>query len=200
MNKTTPFLVYCLSLVLCACQPIQPVVDRPSVAAIDPQQCKATVGQPNRDVSETDATLPTVLHLVEDDEPGERLVITGMIYAEDCVTPLASATLYVWQANAAGIYTNLEGLLRTDQNGSYELHTIKPGYYAGERNPPPLHIHFRVTHPNAVGIESELLFADDPIYLAISRDTSTQVVRVEKESVATDVQWRGVYHIVLKGR
>jgi catechol 1,2-dioxygenase len=100
--------------------------------------------------------LPSKLTLPQPDEPGERLIVSGAVYAEDCVTPLAGALIEVWQANAVGEYTYLEGQLRTDAQGRYEIDTIKPEMYG-----PPPHIHFRVFHPDAQSIETELLFEGD---------------------------------------
>jgi Dioxygenase len=100
---------------------------------------------------------------------GEPLVVEGTVYAADCRTPLAGASVAVWQTNAAGEYGPGQGTsgerccylaaaLRTDERGGYRLETVKPGHYKGEAQPPPAHIHFEVQHPDA----SELLFEGDP--------------------------------------
>jgi protocatechuate 3,4-dioxygenase beta subunit len=104
---------------------------------------------------------------------GQRLVVSGTVYAADCTTPLAGATLQVWQTDADGVYgpghgtanitcCYLQGTLRTDARGRYEITTIKPGRYQGQTDPPPAHIHFDVRHPDAGGLMTELLFEGDP--------------------------------------
>jgi protocatechuate 3,4-dioxygenase beta subunit len=104
---------------------------------------------------------------------GQRLVVSGTIYRADCKTPLAGASIAVWQTNAEGEYGPGQGTgdeqccylgaaLRTDARGRYELETVKPGHYKGEPDPPPAHIHFEVRHPDAGGLLTELLFEGDP--------------------------------------
>jgi Dioxygenase len=104
---------------------------------------------------------------------GQRLVVSGTVYRADCRTPLAGASIAVWQTNAEGEYGPGQGTgderccylgaaLRADERGRYELHTVKPGHYKGEPDPPPAHIHFEVLHPDAAGLLTELLFEGDP--------------------------------------
>ena len=104
---------------------------------------------------------------------GERLVVEGTVSRADCRTPLAGASVAVWQTNAAGEYGPGQGTsaerccylaaaLRTDQRGRYRFETVKPGHYKGEAEPPPAHIHFEVQHPDATGLLTELLFEGDP--------------------------------------
>jgi protocatechuate 3,4-dioxygenase beta subunit len=104
---------------------------------------------------------------------GQRLVVSGTVYAADCTTTLAGATLQVWQTDADGVYgpghgtanitcCYLQGMLRPDARGRYEFTTVKPGHYQGEADAPPAHIHFDVRHPGAGGLMTELLFEGDP--------------------------------------
>jgi protocatechuate 3,4-dioxygenase beta subunit len=104
---------------------------------------------------------------------GQRLVVSGTVYRDDCRTPLAGASIEVWQTNAEGEYGPGQGTgderccylaaaLRTDERGRYQFETVKPGHYKGEPQPPPAHIHFEVRHPDAEGLLTELLFEGDP--------------------------------------
>jgi catechol 1,2-dioxygenase len=104
---------------------------------------------------------------------GQRLLVSGTVYAADCTTPLAGATLNVWQTDADGIYgpghgtanitcCYLQGSLRTDARGRYQFTTVKPGHYKGQADAPPAHIHLEVSHPDAGGLMTELLFEGDP--------------------------------------
>lgn len=185
---------------LLACQPIRPEAATTTALSTTSNRvmpCQLTVGQRlgNEAIVEQDA--PARLDLAGPDEAGERLVVTGIVYAADCQTPLADAMLEVWQADAAGAYGNLQGTLRTDAAGHYELHTVKPGYYAGEANPPPLHIHLRIDHPAAHGIETEIFFADDP---RVEQNNPTfQQLSITLQPVTTTdgAVWQGVFPIVL---
>jgi polyisoprenoid-binding protein YceI len=100
------------------------------------------------------------------------LVIVGTVYDGDC-TPLADAGLNVWQTDANGEYgpghdtgdmecCYLQGQVRTDENGRYQLNTVRPGHYAGQQPPPPAHIHVEVGHAEAGGLMTEIVFVDDP--------------------------------------
>jgi protocatechuate 3,4-dioxygenase beta subunit len=116
---------------------------------------------------------------------GQRLVVSGTVYRADCRTPLAGASIEVWQTNAEGEYGPGQGTsderccylaaaLRTDRQGRYRFETVRPGHYKGEERPPPAHIHFEVRHPDAAGLLTELLFEGDP---ALGPDPPGAVVR-----------------------
>jgi protocatechuate 3,4-dioxygenase beta subunit len=116
---------------------------------------------------------------------GQRLVVAGTVYRDDCRTPLAGASIEVWQTNAKGEYGPAQGTgderccylaaaLRTDGRGRYRFETVKPGHYRGEARPPPAHIHFEVRHPDAAGLLTELLFEGDP---ALGPNPPGEVVR-----------------------
>ncbi|PWT95400.1 MAG: protocatechuate 3,4-dioxygenase [Blastocatellia bacterium] len=93
--------------------------------------------------------------IAADNEPGERLVVSGRIFAPDGSTPMEGITLYVYQTDATGIYsattpgdnrnTRLHGSMKTNSEGRYEFHTIKPGSYPGRKI--PAHIHAYVSGP-----------------------------------------------------
>jgi protocatechuate 3,4-dioxygenase beta subunit len=119
-----------------------------------------------------------------------RLVITGSVYAADCITPLPNTVLEVCQANAAGEYTDLEGTLMTDADGHYQIDTIMPGMYGA-----PAHIHMRIYHPSAQAIETELVFAGDPNL----PDTTAgfAVIPLARDEAAVDSGSHGVFDIVL---
>ena len=106
---------------------------------------------------------------------GQPLIVWGTVYDESCA-PLAGASLRVWQTDGEGVYgpghgseqiecCYLQGTVRTDPQGRYQLVTVVPGHYKGERPPPPAHIHLEGRHPAGGSIQSEIVFAGDP-YLA----------------------------------
>ena len=137
---------------------------------------------------------------------GQRLVVEGTVYSPDCRTPLAGASVAVWQTNAAGEYGPGQGTsaerccylaaaLRTDQRGRYRFETVRPGHYKGEERPPPAHIHFEVRHPEAAGVLTELLFEGDPW---LGPDPPGAVVRLERVPGSDPPAMAARFDIVLR--
>jgi catechol 1,2-dioxygenase len=147
--------------------------------------CEVTPGAPSQGTAPAAADAPSRLRLGPSPElrgsakaraaarRGQRLLVSGTVYAADCATPLAGATLQVWQTDADGVYgpghgtgslvcCYLQGTLRTDVRGRYRFTTVKPGRYKGQAGAPPAHIHIEVSHPDARGLMTELLFEGDP--------------------------------------
>jgi protocatechuate 3,4-dioxygenase beta subunit len=94
------------------------------------------------------------ISLAGPDEPGERLIVSGRVVGPDGKTPIAGASLYVYQTGKDGIYSRpvndsrtprLRANLQSDAEGRYEYGTIKPGSYPDTQN--PAHIHYVVKAP-----------------------------------------------------
>lgn len=116
------------------------------------------------------AGTPMRISLAAADEPGERLIVVGRVFGPDGKTPIADASLYVYQTDREGIYSKpvndsrtprLRANLRTDAEGRYEYSTIKPGSYPDTRN--PAHIHYVVSAAGYREKIFEIVFADDPL-------------------------------------
>jgi hypothetical protein len=78
-------------------------------------------------------------------EPGTRLILSGRVVSRDR-RPLPGATLFVYHADAKGLYAaagdrtgepRLGGVLRSGERGEFRIHTVLPGTEAGA--PPHLH-------------------------------------------------------------
>lgn len=106
-------------------------------------------------------------------EPGERLVIKGVIYKPDGKTPAAGVILYVYQTDNKGLYSpgkdqkhamrhgHLRGWIKTNEKGEYVINTIRPASYPGAKS--PQHIHPIVYEPQkGYYWIDEFLFDDDP--------------------------------------
>ena len=102
------------------------------------------------------------------EEPGEPLVVSGVVYGPDGVTPLEGASVYVYHTDIKGYYSagttdnsnpRLKGTMRTDARGRYEFRTIKPGPYPAARV--PAHIHFVVSAPGYRERVFEIVFEGD---------------------------------------
>jgi protocatechuate 3,4-dioxygenase beta subunit len=107
-------------------------------------------------------------------EPGEKMVISGVIYRADGKTPAPDVILYVYHTDAKGIYSpapgatgaaqrhgHLRGWVKTNQRGEYKLLSIRPAHYPNRRD--AAHIHAIVKEPDKNGYWiDEYLFDDDP--------------------------------------
>jgi catechol 1,2-dioxygenase len=124
--------------------------------------------------------------LVDEDQPGERLVVTGVVRSAAAgAPPLPGARLDVWQCDAHGLYdvqvgdgsaVGHRGVLCTDDVGAYELRTIVPPPYEVPKDGPvgallaalgrhafrPAHIHFKVGAPGHHELTTMVFFAGDP--------------------------------------
>jgi protocatechuate 3,4-dioxygenase beta subunit len=134
---------------------------------------------------------------------GEPLVVVGTVYAHDC-TPLAGATLTMYQTDADGEYgpghgtddmlcCYLGGSVQTDAQGHFQVNTVRPAHYRGEANPPPAHIHLEVSHPDAPRLNSEIVFADDELLPA---NAQSQGLIVTTPTGGAD-GWSAVAEIVM---
>lgn len=122
--------------------------------------------------------------LVHDDEPGERLLVSGQVRSTGG-DPVAGATVDVWQANAAGLYDlqlpdldgpRWRGALTTGPDGRYRFLTVTPPPYRIKHDGPvggflaslgrdgyrPAHIHYRVTATGFEPLVTMVFFSGDP--------------------------------------
>jgi protocatechuate 3,4-dioxygenase beta subunit len=99
--------------------------------------------------------------LVEEGMSGERMLVTGYVYSTDCI-PVEKALLDFWHCDDQGVYDNegyrLRGHLFTDDEGFFQLETIKPGVYTGRTR----HIHLKVQAPDGPVTTTQLYFPDEP--------------------------------------
>jgi catechol 1,2-dioxygenase len=182
--------------------------------------CAPTRGEPAQGTGEVAAGAPSRARLgpggevertpetVAAGRAGQRLVVSGTVYAADCTTPLPGASLAIWQTTAAGEYgpghgtgndrcCYLAAALRTDAMGRYRFETVRPGHYKGEAAPPPAHIHLEIRHPEATGVLTELLFAGDP---RLGPDPHGEVLRPTPVAGADPPTLRARFDVVLGAR
>lgn len=118
---------------------------------------------------------PLQVALAKPDEPGERLTLSGIVYANDCTTPIAGVMVDVWAANTTGCYNNsnqcsphaddrfnLRGRMLTNANGAYAFSTVKPGRYLNGATYRPSHVHFKINAPGQPIVTTQLYFEGDP--------------------------------------
>ncbi|WP_132993040.1 catechol 1,2-dioxygenase [Gordonia zhaorongruii] len=121
---------------------------------------------------------------MRDDEPGTPFVFSGQVRSVDG-RPLAGAKLELWHADNLGFYSqfapglpewNLRGTFIANEEGRYEIHTIRPAPYqiptdgacgqliaaADWHAWRPAHLHFKVSAPEHELNTSQLYFPGDP--------------------------------------
>lgn len=127
------------------------------------------------------------LTIAADDEPGPRIAAMGVV-KDDFGRPIPGAIMYAYHTSEKGWYSDkaahirawagdsrharLFGYLRTGADGSFTIHTIRPGGYP--RSDLPQHIHIEV---DADGFEprvTELLFDDDPRLTKAQRERAAR--------------------------
>ena len=126
--------------------------------------------------SEAPASLTWDIRIAGPNEPGEPLAISGIVFKTDGVTPAPSMILYLYHANAKGIYPkrgdetgngrrhgHLRGWLRTDERGRYRFATIRPAPYPSRTEPAHIHVTIKEPEREEYYIDSFLFEGDDLI-------------------------------------
>lgn len=115
-----------------------------------------------------------ILSIVTDTIPGKKIKVTGLVKNSES-KPVAGAMVYLYQTDARGWYAadaphvlvyegdhrhaRLFGYVKTDKEGKFELHTIKPSGYPESDLPAHIHVHINADGYRAYG--TEFLFDDD---------------------------------------
>lgn len=113
-------------------------------------------------------------------EKGERLEISGTIFKLDGKTPAPNVILYVYHTDANGVYQpgpqqtsarlhgRLRGWMKTDAQGRYKFHTIRPAAYPNRKDPQHIHPVIKEPAKNEYYID-EFRFDDDPLLTPAER-------------------------------
>lgn len=116
------------------------------------------------------------------DEPGERLLIVGTILNLQR-QPVAGATVTVYNTDASGLYNppnsptrvpRINGSVTSDENGRFQVLTVKPAAYPD--NSEPAHIHLDVNSSGYGITYSAIWFEGDPLI------NETTLARVRRRS------------------
>ncbi|HYI13576.1 MAG TPA: hypothetical protein VEK57_31330 [Thermoanaerobaculia bacterium] len=121
----------------------------------------------------------SVARIAPASEPGTPLVVHGRVVQADGKTPVPDLVVFAYQTDNQGVYNTrgesgwrLRGYARTDKEGRFEFHTIRPASYPSSRI--PAHIHLTVDGPRLPRRWApELRFADDPFVSASEKREST---------------------------
>jgi protocatechuate 3,4-dioxygenase, beta subunit len=108
-------------------------------------------------------------------ENAQKLIVTGRVFQADGKTPAPNILIYYWHTDAKGLYSNktkkgnqhgyLRGWVRSDSNGQYKIHTLRPAPYPNEKM--PAHIHVLIKEPTLVNpyYVDDLVFDEDPFLI-----------------------------------
>jgi protocatechuate 3,4-dioxygenase beta subunit len=144
--------------------------------------------------------------VVTDKEPGSRIVVQGRLLGPD-KQPLENTLFFFYHTMNDGIYTRdknqrqqevsqLFGYMRTDDHGAFEIHTIKPGGYPGEKF--PSHVHVQVYNSDeTILYETEFQFSDDPRLTSEMRASSMRHGNLVAENSGTKERPVYRYEVVL---
>ena len=115
--------------------------------------------------------------MITEKEPGTQTTVKGKLVSNNN-TPLSNTLVYVYQTDHRGWYADdkphveqnegdrgharLFGYLRTNDQGEFELRTIRPASYPNSTLPQHIHLEAFDNSGTAL-IITELLFDDDPM-------------------------------------
>lgn len=147
------------------------------------------------------------LVMVTDKEAGSRITIKGKI--QSATGPLRNTLIYVYQTDDRGNYgydpkysdatrhSTLFAYFKTDDNGEFQLVTIRPARYPDTQVAQHIHLHAYAENGRQL-LVTELLFDDDPVLVGNVR---TQMVNagyiVSKNSGTKD---KPVFSYVIQAR
>jgi protocatechuate 3,4-dioxygenase beta subunit len=104
--------------------------------------------------------------LAAPNETGERMLVRGQVFRPDGATPAADVIVYAYHTDATGFYRTerdapprLRGWMRTDNEGRFELHSIKPAPYPNRAV--AAHVHFQFWGEDVEPQSAGLLFEGD---------------------------------------
>lgn len=116
-----------------------------------------------------------IMTIADDSEPGERIIIKGVLIEEDTKRPIAGAKIYAYHTDKNGYYPKngdetgprkwqgrLYGYCITDSEGRYEIHTIKPGSYPEGGAPAHIHWYIKIKNEPAFYL-NDFVFSGDKL-------------------------------------
>ncbi|HEX6847022.1 MAG TPA: hypothetical protein VF144_08585 [Chitinophagaceae bacterium] len=125
------------------------------------------------------------ISITTDTIPGKKIRVIGSVKGSDGA-PVADALVYLYHTDSRGWYAadaphvlqtgsdvghaRLFGYVKTDKEGRFELHTIKPSGYP--QSDLPAHIHVHVTAQGYRNFVNEFLFDDDERLVGKIRENS----------------------------
>ncbi len=107
-------------------------------------------------------------------EKGQRLLVTGKVLKLDGITPAPNVIVYYWQTDSNGYYSkgkgfnekagkhgHVRGWVKSDENGSYSIYTIKPGRYPNTDFLKHIHLSIKESNIDDEYYTDKLVFGED---------------------------------------
>lgn len=107
-------------------------------------------------------------------EPGPKMIISGIVFEADRKTPAKNVVLYIYHTGQNGKYTNrdnekgwagrhgyIRGWMKTNEKGQYRFYTLKPASYPNSTALKHIHPVIKEPGKNEYYID-EFIFDDDP--------------------------------------
>ncbi|HEY2904413.1 MAG TPA: hypothetical protein VGJ29_00830 [Vicinamibacterales bacterium] len=128
---------------------------------------------------------PSRVVIAPPNEPGQRIIVSGRVL-DASGRPVPHVGIRAYHTDARGLYRadgsmysdtappRLQGTLRTADDGSYSIETIRPAPYPNRSQ--PAHIHFELRPPAGPHEYAILYFADDPLLSAAQRAKAPQAI------------------------
>jgi protocatechuate 3,4-dioxygenase beta subunit len=153
------------------------------------------------------------ISIASDTIPGKKIKVVGSLKDQDG-KPVANALVYLYHTDSRGWYSpnsphvnmnsgdmlhaRLFGYVRTDKDGKFELHTIKPSGYP--QSDLPAHIHVHVTADGYRNYVNEFLFDDDERLVGTIRENSVrnQFIIAKPEKAEKPFEQQFSYTITLQ--
>ncbi len=123
----------------------------------------------------TPAELNNIMLIADSTEAGTRIKIKGQIFNKDFKSPFSGLIIYAYHTDSSGYYSkkgnetgvqkwhgHLYGYCKTDQDGKYEIITIRPGRYPGNKFPAHIHCAVKETDGNIFYL-NDFVFSDDSL-------------------------------------
>jgi protocatechuate 3,4-dioxygenase beta subunit len=104
------------------------------------------------------------IQLVNNNEPGEPLVVYGKIVDSKTKQPIRNVSIFLYQTDNNGIYSSsgrdedarIKGTVYTNDSGCFKIKTILPGDYPGQKN--SRHLHYVINATGYIEKKSLLFF------------------------------------------
>ena len=146
------------------------------------------------------------------DDKGEPMVISGKVYRANGRTPMPNVLIYAYHTDNKGYYSKkgnekgfqkfhgyLHGWCKTDANGVYEIHSIRPAPYPSHTMPAHIHAAFKEPGGKPPYYINDFVFKDDELvtekYIrSLNSPGGTGIVDIKKVNGV----WSGQRDIVIE--
>jgi protocatechuate 3,4-dioxygenase, beta subunit len=112
-------------------------------------------------------------------ETGPKLIVSGVIYKADGITPAPGVVLYIYHTNQNGLYSGgekgwgkrhgrIRGWMKTNEKGEYKFYTLIPASYPNSDNEKHIHPVIKEEGLNEYYID-EFVFDNDKLLTSAKR-------------------------------